>query len=507
MAKIILHALEDDAHLGDKHQVQAVAQALLKRLQIEQPSSDITVQNESEAEFSLGASEEEAIHIVLCSGSHGLLKVQELKAQHPEVSTVWTGHQYFEEIDKAHILPDVMQFPQGVLAAKQRESLEGKTTLLEALGVPHKVTAENIEAVDLDDFTVGGEVSFLDEYMSASRVIGVMLAGDAPDASGKMKYFTPEDATKKAQHIFAKVKEVGLDDKTLFWINNGPRTGSHDYEQDPPTQYEADNNYHTWKLGETPVYDPVTKAFKDELERLLQGENLDTEHCVDLFPFLKLYAERDAKPEIVSGYLPLMKMLSLRQASLVIDARNPDYYFVPSESTSMVTESNFLVAKGVNVVAYRPESESDAHEAHLQTLYDQGGLGVLQKDGSYNEPDTRVASNMVLATECIVATVVPSILEKIRSKDMTQKALRYVPERGTSQEASPWYQRAQDAACGYGRDAAKAASDFYHSDSTASKVVKYAGLAAVGGLLLFAGARSGALRAPSIPIPTPPAPK
>ena len=487
--KVILHALENEAYLDDKPRVEAISQSLLKQLKVNENVDSVSLVKVRELQpfvDSISSEDKDELHVVLCSGEHGLQKAKAIKEQQSDVLVVWTGHQYFQELNNLNTLPDMMQFPHGVLTAEQREALSAKTTLLEGLGLPHTLTKASLKDVDL------GDEAFTERFKQASHIIGISLAGDAEGPDGKVKFFTPQDAKEQAKSIFQQVKKMkALDGKTLFVITNGPRTGSHDYTNNPPMPLGEDESFHVLREGEMPAWDLVTGAFKAELDRLVQAEELDSIDCIDVFPYLNVMVSPGCTMTY-SGYKPLLKIFTMRQDEEA-ESESNDYYFVPSEAMSMVTESSYLTQQGVKVIAYRPTSESDVHAKHLEATYQQGGIAVLDASGSLRDIKAINGGYLPLSAEQVVEQAEQSIVDKIRSMTMSGKMKAI---KGPTQEnASPWLARAQaygEGAIQYGQDTFRAATDYCNSE-TGAKVVKGLGVAALVGAGLFVAARSGAL--------------
>ncbi len=66
--KVVLHALENEAYLNDKRRVEAISQALLKQLEVNQDIDDVSLDTVDELQSSLDAvSGKDELHVVLCS--------------------------------------------------------------------------------------------------------------------------------------------------------------------------------------------------------------------------------------------------------------------------------------------------------------------------------------------------------------------------------------------------------------------------------------------------------
>jgi hypothetical protein len=223
--------------------------------------------------------------------------------------------------------------------------LDSNSKLIETQGVSHQV----------DDETVQKAVAGM-TFDPSKKIVAVMLAGDAPNEEEEMQYFSPKEARIKAREIFEVARsKMTVDENTLFLITNGPRTGKYNAE----THELRDPNPH-----ETGQVDATTFAFVDELNSLFKKANLpETNISLEDFKF----------GQKKSAYLPIMAYVSERKG----------LYFVPSESTSMVTESAYAALHGAEVVVYRTESENTSHAAHLMQSYGAGQFAILDKDGRF----------------------------------------------------------------------------------------------------------------------------
>lgn len=305
---------------GDNNQSQGILLALLAR-KIEMEHSAI-----EETELSIDTLTPDAI--VLAAGDHGLEQTIRIKERFPDVRVVWSGHQFFEILNHMAVWPDVVALPKTAVTVEQAAYIRMHTHLELTQGVAHCVNDETV-AADFSQFK--GELP-----RDYTTCIGIVLAGDAPTAAGKMRCFTPEDAREQAKRIVSHIKSNGLwHEHTAVMVTNGPRTGKHN----PVTGELLVPDPHR-----THALDASSAAFLAELSAQLPGVKI---HFYD-FQF-------DALKEGPSAYKPMMH--------LVVNSRQGIWY-VPSESTSMVTESSYLAEKGVQIMVYHPGSENDSHLRH-----------------------------------------------------------------------------------------------------------------------------------------------
>lgn len=361
-----IHVLLNKDFKGDNNQAKAVGQALKASLDKSDPDVELVEGLEDAVSI---VEEADTKHYVITAGDHGLAKASELKGSGAKALYITTAHMHFDlmtELD-AKLMPDVLALPQGVLSDAQRAALNPKTRLVETFGVPHGINEKSLlEATK--------ELEFFKGDAFKQNVVGIMLAGDAPDGD-EIRFFTPEEAEEKAARIYqatkahyAKLDKV-FDENTLFFVTNGPRTGKHNYV----TKALLDPNPH-----ETDVLDATSFAFTDALRKLMEADGLN--------PGQLMF--EDFKSGKASAYKPMLRFL--------IDTQG--LYFVPAESTSMVTEASHPASQGVTVVAYRPGSENPSHTAHLDQCYEMGLLAILESDGELKarkavaSDDVKVAS-------------------------------------------------------------------------------------------------------------------
>lgn len=321
-------ALFDKDFLGDKNQSTAVAQALIKLTE----SSEAKVIELDEADLSeQKISELTNNHIVIAAGAHGLAAIAKIKSASHSTKpvTILTAHQYLGELNTLPIghFPDIIGLPTQTLEEKQKTYLEKNTLFISLTGVPHNVTTQSIEE-DVKAFKNPPD-------LKDKTPVGIILGGDAPDhKTGGKKFFTPEDASKRAGFIIQDLKTLGLLKKeTVLLITNGPRTGQHNYT----TGEEITPNPHR-----TSQLDEVTKAFLNELTKL---EILDSQ--INLFNF-------NYQPP--SAYKPILKWVSEKKGSFMFlrnqRAWSPKAYMLPVEERKWSFILSAVKMKAIHFIIY-----------------------------------------------------------------------------------------------------------------------------------------------------------
>lgn len=302
---------------------------------------------------------------VFVSGSHGLLLAEVIKRHNPNHQILWSGHQYFSEFSSVQHLPDIVALPETALSDSQKTELMEKTTLIITSGVAHCV---NDNTVEEDHANFKGQ---LPSHFQYPKQVGIILAGDAPEPNGQMKYFTEDDARKQASHIAAYLITNDYNQiDTAIMVTNGPRTGKHILD----TGSVRDPDPH--RSGQI---DPVSKAFIETFRGMIGHSQM--------FFYDFQFDELKNGP---SAYKPMIKQVANSQSGL---------WFVPSESTSMVTESSFLLEKKKIVVIYHPSSENSAHLVHSKDSVAHGFALDIHAEQSFTSPQTLRKSSATQISE------------------------------------------------------------------------------------------------------------
>jgi hypothetical protein len=329
---IIIHNGEN---VGDKNQSLGIATAL----EAEQSSGTVTRE-----EFSTKAQAVDVLHekiaalaegkqpILISAGSSGLSILHALKQTHPDVKSIWSGHQVFSELGlfETDSAPNVMAFPKHQ-QSHIPEYLKAKTQLVLTDGVPHNVSESTIEA---DRAAFREKVGALPEFVR--KTVVVILPGDAPDIYGEIKFFTPENAIALAERIYPLYSEHA------FAVTNGPRTGQY---------LDRINAHRTGRI------DPVTEAFVTRLAALSRCTPALYDFQFSLLP---------------SAYKPLLHAVKTSEGSILL---------CPGESTSMVTETLGYLPRAQVMIVEVPEVMSEAHHEHLVEVCQMGGVQVLDSSG------------------------------------------------------------------------------------------------------------------------------
>lgn len=337
-SKWVIMIIHDGEAVGDKNQSIGIATALLDfktdKWEIECREYSTKTYSLEELSKQIDAlMSEESMPVLISAGLSGLHILHNLKRIFPDVKSIWSGHQVFKEVETLFSFsptPDLMAFPIHQ-EAHIPDFLRKKTLLKLTDGVPHNVSERTIKS-DQEMFLMRNGA--LPEFLAPSVVI--ILPGDAPDESGIMKVFTPEDACLLAEKIYANYSDF------IFVVTNGPRTGKY---LDP---------LHAHRDGEV---DKVTQAFLDKLSELSSRAPILYD-----FQFSRL----------PSAYKPLLHAVKTSKGTQLL---------CPGESTSMVTETLGYLPRQQVVIMEIPEVMNEAHKGHLSEVEKMGGVRVLKVSG------------------------------------------------------------------------------------------------------------------------------
>lgn len=370
IGKVILMkllVLTNSGFVGDNNQLKGIAAGIqaTKREGVE-------LVDVEESKFDLASLE--GSEIILVSGSHGLLMVDTIKSTKPDTKVIWSGHQYFREFNDISHKPDLIALPATSVSVEQRLQLEKSNNVVFTTGVAHSVNNETIAS---DHAKFKGQLPDHSQYPTQ---VGIIVAGDAPTADGKMQFFTAEDAKKQAEIIAGKLKLNGFDTaSTAIMVTNGTRTGKHD----PMTGLAHDPDPHR-----SIQIDASSEAFIGALKKAL------TNPRIFFYDF-----QFSALKEGPSAYKPMIKQVADSKRGL---------WFVPAESTSMVTEASFFLESKKPVVIYHPESENEVHIAHAKEAVAQGIACDISDDGiSPASVATKIHSAATIIIEAIFKMVAP----------------------------------------------------------------------------------------------------
>lgn|GEM_PF-6642193 len=359
-------ALTNPAFVGDNNQVLGITAAMRAR------DASTSVINEAD----LNIDELSPDTLIVAAGDHGLRIIDAIKNKRPEILALWSGHQFFDDFQSITHWPNTLALPKTAVSEEHKLFIAQHKTRLELTdGVAHNVHLGTIRD-DMNRFK--GTFPLTERYPVQ---IGIVLAGDAPTASGEMRFFGPDDARKQAQFIAQHIKRQNVwSEKTAIMITNGPRTGKHNAETGEI--YSPDPH----RSGEV---DASSSAFIEALSHELQAKP----EQISFYDF--------QFANLPSAYKPLMFDIMINERSM---------WFVPCESTSMVSESTWLVERCVDVVVYHPASENDAHLRHAEDYVGRGIVtDINNPDAVHAKRDTRFVAAATQIAASVLSPLVPLV--------------------------------------------------------------------------------------------------
>lgn len=278
----------------------------------------------------------------------------------PHIKTLALGHQWSDAY--ASLMDHVTWIAVPDYAMPDCLPNTTKTRLIPTNGVSHAVTRESLRQAheaNRDQFTLTKDDCI------------VILGGDAPNKSGKIKRFTKKDAKNLAKAV-AKQSYTGN-----FYILNGPRTGKHDsFLKEIP-------NIH--KNG---IVDRVTTTFSETLKQQMQGVNKVEAARIHVFDF--------QFGQNMNPYLPLL--------GAALDANA--CIWVSGESSSMVSEIT-SVFPPARIIVYSNHAMNTTHRKHIESVYGQGraqhyrtgSLRPLVRENNAALPDARTQITHIISEE------------------------------------------------------------------------------------------------------------
>jgi hypothetical protein len=288
--------------------------------------------------------------IILSCASYGVDAISYLKAD-PKVASnsiaVHLSHQILNSDSVTHTSlvqkndysgADLIILPSHILdniSIKQLTS--DKTMLLQTIGISHNTYLSDIEKAYEKDKNL---------LPNSNKYIGVILAGDAPDSTEKIYYYTPLEAAKFAMFV----SKLAKNENYTILVSNELRTEKHDFNTGKEMDVHNDSNI-----------DLVTQKFIEVLEAGKVN--------------YKLFDFQKGQP----SYKELIFAAILKHPGSKI--------LVPGESTSMISEALDLLPKG-SIIIYKNSAMNEAHNRYAESEFENGRANIMELDMKIKSPMT-----------------------------------------------------------------------------------------------------------------------
>lgn len=308
--------------------------------------------------------------VLLAVGDYGLNAFKQLKKEFTgsHIYYVLSSHQLTDALAKDTNTIDLIALPSHAVNVTLIKTKAGK--LVQTIGVAHNLSRQEIEAAYKQD---KDKIPSLQRH---KKYIAVMLAGDAPNLNGKMRYYTVSEAEKLASYIAFLAKQHNA----VILAMDGPRTGKYDQKTGIMDEQAHKNGKLTF----------VSQAFKDALAKHLP----ENQFCLYDFQF--------GKPSMSKAIY-----------GAVINTKG--IILIPGESTTMVSEAIDNFDKG-NVFVYQNNAMNMTHLKHVKTEEQYGRVKLL--DLNFHEvkpPSKKKASS--LKDESASTTIAKAIMKLLSPQD------------------------------------------------------------------------------------------
>ncbi|MBW8308750.1 MAG: mitochondrial fission ELM1 family protein [Candidatus Paracaedibacteraceae bacterium] len=304
--------------------------------------------------------------IILSVGDYGIDAFKKIKAEinNPHIRYVLSSHQLTDKIFLERDNIDLIALPAHAISKDFEKEFkkENVSKIIPTIGVAHNLNKQQIEAAYEEN------KDKILPLKACKKYIGVILGGDAPDSSNKMHYYTAEEAVRLADHVAGLAKR----ENAVILATDGPRTGKHN-----PTNGQVNEKVHT-EQGEL---DAVSGAFQLKLSQHLPPDQF------------KFYGFIHGKP-------------SLSKAIFGAVVKTQGKIFIPSESTSMISEGIDSMGKDMMVV-YPTNSMNDTHKAHVKLEQQHGRITLLDDKFQENSLSTQPSPINESAAQVIAHAILP----------------------------------------------------------------------------------------------------
>ena len=265
---------------------------------------------------------------ILTSGLEGINVINEIADELcPNIVMLNTAHMIFKKHPSILGKANLIALPKHSIDNDfLKHASEKKTEIIQTVGVSHNSTPTIIKQ-EYEKYAK--EFRWL---QGKDKIAMIVLGGDAPTSEGKIKFYTAEEAAKRADLIgqFCKKGNYSL------MIFNGPRTGQYDH---------TTSNKNEW-VHKNEKLDVTTSAFIERLQKYMDPSQF------------KLYNFSHISP---SPY---------KAGFWVVKNAKEGLCFLPGESTSMISEGNDNLPN--RTIIMHNGAMNETHIKHVKSQVDAG---------------------------------------------------------------------------------------------------------------------------------------
>lgn len=364
--------LIDQAHAGDDNNARGVTNALKRSASKNVKISEINVADMDE--FLAQRDMTQGQFVFVSAGAHNLPALTKIKKQYPSAKTIWSSHQYTDQLKTARAFLDVAGLPGHVLS----EMGSDKKNYLELPGVPHNL--------QMGTLTKAFNERRQKIPPSPNGYDMVMLAGDAPDENGDVKFYSADEA-----YAFGRYIAKNASGRHIL-ATNGPRTGKYDPVTGDELMSHRDFHPRTKEPLETAL-DDVSAAF---IRGMTDGGMKQRQD----FSF---YDFRFKAVGVDSAYHALLAATSDHQGRI----------YMAGESVSMISEVCDF-GKNDNVYVFDNGAMNDGHKNFVRFMHQKGyfhrldhNLNVSARVQSQNNHGEKPKSAAQLMADATLMTLRP----------------------------------------------------------------------------------------------------
>lgn len=383
-----LYLVSNHDKVGDHNQALGIEAAVKKlsrdKVSVEDLNAKTITSAEIKQKLEQDLPHEKVIYVGTGEGGiNGLAEVSKA----PNLTTCLTSHMFLPQYKDDSLLAkvDIIALPAH-LSSDEKKELGAK--LVETTGVAHN---RHADMATYDEWKK--------ELPPADIYLGVYLGGDAPNQAQEIKHFTEEDATRLADYVIGKAKELRNQDLDVcVLVLNGPRTGKHD-----GAGKEILTAHREGKA------DHITEAFGEKLaDKGIEHKIFDFQYDT---PENKKWVASYNAFDLVTGAVRTTKGKMI----------------VPGESTSVVSETiDIMPSEAIETmppgkaVVYHNSAMDKSHIDHVVSELDAGRVSILEnyqeiKAPQFADAEPKPGATTVIAKKLLaVASVeeVPTETEK-----------------------------------------------------------------------------------------------